>query len=121
MPYSQAYVAPPGLDGNTDIIAACSSLNAGDQCAIDTCIVEAQFLVDFELVGAVSLTIKHLHALNFDVDSNCVKVVNPNNGPRDSCCGEYGAFNLIMMGEMRKKCYFLKINHNFSNEIFDAL
>lgn len=103
MPYSETYASPPNLDGSTDIITECGAANIGNQCAIDTCIVEAQFLVDFELVGAVSLTIKYLHALNFDVEANCVKVVNANSGQRDSCCGDYGAFYLIVMVNFLKK------------------
>lgn len=89
MPYSESYVSPANLDGSTDIITECNTANVGNQCAIDTCIVEAQFLVDFELVGAVSLTIKYLHALNFDVEANCIKIANANSGQRDSCCGDY--------------------------------
>jgi len=78
--------------GGAPIVSDCTNSNPGDQCAIDACIIEGQFTLDF-LVDIVAGSMGNLVNANYqgapsgtwDRDAECT-VGNTPAGDRE-CCG----------------------------------
>jgi len=112
-PYSKPYSQPPNLAmaglgfANVDIETECAVLNAGDECAIDTCVVESNFALAVTKLtsGGVSLTVSSFHTAGFPLDSTCTPIQSNVQGPRDSCCGEYPTkFPFRSLGGLQECC-----------------
>lgn len=83
---------PYNYFGGAPIVSDCTNSNPGDQCAIDACIIEGQFTLDF-LVDIVAGSMGNLVNANYqgapsgtwDRDAECT-VGNTPAGNRE-CCG----------------------------------
>lgn len=111
-PYSQAYnqphIASLALGFATfDIETECALLNAGNECAIDTCVVESNFVLEITKLtsGGVQLTVTSFHTAGFPSDTTCMPFQGNVQGPRDSCCGEYPTkFPFRSLGGLQECC-----------------
>jgi len=88
VPWATAYEVVPFTDG-LDFVAECTNVNAGNQCAIDACVVESFYVttirrLDDENVEPVDA---YIHPNGFNSAENCFGV-NDRADTRDiQCCG----------------------------------
>merc|ERR1711879_525887 len=89
-----------GFEAGRDLEADCQADNAGDNCAINACIVEATFTFKFiDYMGFTSPSItthedydaQYVHTSKggtFDPEVSCPGIPNPVGSPKE-CCGDF--------------------------------
>lgn len=90
------YVPYNFFNSNTDLKADCEATNAGNQCKIDTCIVEGQFTLDFFPDFFNPTGLPHDEALrhpslggSFNTTETCNYATAPAAGSTEKvCCGD---------------------------------
>jgi len=106
VPYEHAYTKP-GLFGMNEftVKTACETLNAGDQCAIDSCTVETWFVMQMMNGGEIAAD-EYKHDNNggtFDVSASC-PITTGVTGDK-TCCGDQPArFAYKSFSGARKCC-----------------
>lgn len=91
VPWSTDYVS--GYSVGVDLLYdECRLRNLGDQCAINACTIEGNFVLSMfdSVVGNIGIDVineNYLHAEGFDPTENCL--TQPSIWSERSCCGDY--------------------------------
>merc|ERR1711879_121578 len=112
-PYSQVYNGLPNLPlaglglAVVDIETECNVLNAGNDCQINTCIVESSFILEVTKLSSSgsAVNVTSFHSAGFPIDTSCTPVQGGQSGPRDACCGDFPhKFPFRTMGGLQECC-----------------